>query len=95
MPTAAVARTADLDDVALSAVRGLLDEAFDGDFADADWQHALGGVHAMVHDEGRLVGHGSVVRRQLLHGGLGAAAAIGLSGGLSGCGSAARSLWSR
>jgi aminoglycoside 2'-N-acetyltransferase I len=69
VPTTAVRRTADLDDAALSAIRGLLDEAFDGDFSDQDWQHALGGVHALVHDEGRLVGHGSVVRRQLLHGG--------------------------
>ena len=69
MPTTAVRRTADLDDAEPSAVRGLLHEAFDGDFADDDWAHALGGVHALVHDGGRLVGHGSVVRRQLWHGG--------------------------
>ncbi|SDF80709.1 aminoglycoside 2'-N-acetyltransferase I [Blastococcus aurantiacus] len=69
MPTTALRRTADLDDATLSGIRGLLDQAFDGDFADHDWQHALGGTHALVHVEGRLVGHGSVVRRQLLHGG--------------------------
>lgn len=69
MPTTAVRRTADLDDAALSTVRGLLDEAFDGDFADEDFAHALGGMHALVHERGRLVGHGSVVRRQLRHGG--------------------------
>ena len=69
MSTAAVRRTADLDDAELAAVRDLLDAAFDGDFADADFAHALGGVHALVRDEGRLVGHGSVVRRQLRHGG--------------------------
>ncbi len=69
MPTTAVRRSADLHDAELSAVRGLLDQAFGGDFADEDWTHSLGGMHALVHDEGRLVGHGSVVRRQLLHGG--------------------------
>ena len=69
MPTIAVRHTAELDDAELAAVRGLLDAAFGGDFADEDWQHALGGVHVLVRDEGRLVGHGSVVRRQLLQGG--------------------------
>lgn len=69
MPTIAVRPTADLADAELSAVRALLDEAFDGDFGDHDWQHALGGTHALVHVEGRLVGHGSVIQRQLLHGG--------------------------
>ncbi|SDE98375.1 aminoglycoside 2'-N-acetyltransferase I [Blastococcus fimeti] len=69
MSTTAVRRTADLDARTLSAIRGLLDEAFDGDFTDADWAHALDGTHALVHHEGRLVGHGSVVRRQLWHGG--------------------------
>lgn len=69
MPTTAVRRTADLDDADLADVRELLDRAFAGDFADEDWQHSLGGLHALVHDERRLVGHGSVVQRQLLHGG--------------------------
>jgi aminoglycoside 2'-N-acetyltransferase I len=69
VPTTVVRRTADLDDAELAEVRELLDRAFAGDFADEDFAHALGGMHALVHDEGRLVGHGSVVRRQLLHGG--------------------------
>jgi aminoglycoside 2'-N-acetyltransferase I len=69
VPTTAVRRTAELGDAELAAVRALLDEAFGGEFADEDWQHALGGAHALVRDEGRLLGHGSVVRRQLLHGG--------------------------
>jgi aminoglycoside 2'-N-acetyltransferase I len=70
VPSIAVRRTADLDDDALTDVRALLDEAFAGDFADEDFAHALGGMHALVHDGGRLVGHGSVVRRQLVHGGV-------------------------
>ena len=69
MPTTAVRRTADLDDAELAAVRELLDRAFAGDFADEDFAHALGGMHALVHDEERLVGHGSVIRRDLWHGG--------------------------
>ena len=69
MPTSAVRRSADLDTGELADLRELLDRAFAGDFTDEDFMHALGGMHALVHDEGRLVGHGSVVRRQLLHGG--------------------------
>ena len=46
-------------------LRGLLDRAFDGDFSDADWEHALGGHHALVVEAGRMVAHGSVVRRSI------------------------------
>jgi aminoglycoside 2'-N-acetyltransferase I len=63
------AHTADLDPVTLEAVRALLDLAFEGDFDDHDWDHALGGVHALGRDEGELVVHGSVVQRRILHGG--------------------------
>ncbi|MBJ7450550.1 MAG: GNAT family N-acetyltransferase [Blastococcus sp.] len=68
MPTTSIRRTADLDAATLSSVRGLLDEAFGGGFADEDWAHALGGTHVLIHDGERLVGHGSVVRRHLRHG---------------------------
>lgn len=36
---------------------------------DQDWEHALGGVHALVWEAGRLIGHAAVVQRRLLHGG--------------------------
>ncbi|MGM1063769.1 GNAT family N-acetyltransferase [Saccharothrix sp. Mg75] len=52
-----------------AAVRALLDEAFDGGFSDEDWDHCLGGVHALARDGDDLVGHGAVVRRQLAHDG--------------------------
>ncbi|MER5260475.1 GNAT family N-acetyltransferase [Actinosynnema sp. NPDC002837] len=52
---------------ALVAARELLDEAFDGDFGDEDWEHSLGGVHAFVWDGDELIGHGAVVQRRLLH----------------------------
>ena len=41
-------RRADRDE--LAAIRALLDEAFDGDFGDDDWEHALGGIHVLVHE---------------------------------------------
>lgn len=61
--------TADLDRATLQAARSLLDAAFAGDFSDDDWDHALGGVHALAWDGDRLAGHASLVQRRLLHGG--------------------------
>jgi aminoglycoside 2'-N-acetyltransferase I len=40
-----------------------------GRFTDQDWEHALGGMHAVVHDAGEPVAHGSVVMRRVLHAG--------------------------
>ena len=64
-----VAHTADLEPAVLQAARALLDDAFDGDFSDHDWEHSLGGVHALVWDGPDLVGHAALVARRLLHGG--------------------------
>lgn len=61
------AHTADLDAAALGAARALLDAVFD-DMTEHDWEHALGGIHALVWEDEELVGHGSVVQRRLLHG---------------------------
>lgn len=61
--------TSDVDVDLLKAARALCDDAFDGDFSDHDWEHALGGVHAFAWEGDDLVGHGSVVQRRLLHGG--------------------------
>nr|WP_049571843.1 GNAT family N-acetyltransferase [Streptomyces sp. SBT349] len=63
------AHTADLDTATLTTVRDLLDRAFEGDLADLDWEHALGGMHALAYDAGELVGHASVVQRRVLHAG--------------------------
>ena len=60
------AHTADLDADARSAIRRLLDEAFDN-MTDDIFENVLGGLHAMVFDDAMLVGHGSVVQRRLLH----------------------------
>jgi aminoglycoside 2'-N-acetyltransferase I len=64
-----IAHTADLDAATLDAARALLDAVFAGDLDEHDWEHALGGVHALVYEDGALVGHGAVVQRRLLHGG--------------------------
>jgi aminoglycoside 2'-N-acetyltransferase I len=64
-----MAHTADLTAAELSAARDLLLAAFDGDFGEQDWDHALGGLHATIWEDGALIGHASVVQRRLLHGG--------------------------
>ncbi len=63
-----IAHTADLDATTLDAARALLYDVFD-DMTPEDWDHALGGVHALIHEGGELIGHASVVQRRLLHGG--------------------------
>ncbi|MGW6572285.1 GNAT family N-acetyltransferase [Streptomyces sp. NPDC054945] len=65
-----VRHTAELTATELREIRTLLDGAFDGDFADEDFEHALGGMHVLVRDAGGdLVAHGSVVMRRVVHGG--------------------------
>ncbi|MFB7052495.1 GNAT family N-acetyltransferase [Streptomyces vinaceus] len=59
--------TAQLADGELRELRELLDGAFGGDFADEDFEHALGGMHALVREDGELIAHGSVVQRRVLH----------------------------
>ena len=60
-----VQHTADLTATERRALRALLDDAFDGEFGDDDWEHLLGGLHVVLDD----VAHASVVQRRLLHGG--------------------------
>jgi aminoglycoside 2'-N-acetyltransferase I len=60
--------TADLDDATLRAARGLLHAVFD-DFTEDDWEHCLGGIHALAWQDGEVVGHASVVQRRLLYDG--------------------------
>ncbi len=64
-----IAHSAWLSPEELQAIRVLLDEAFDGEVTDDDYEHALGGMHALVWEGRDLIGHGSVVMRRLLHGG--------------------------
>jgi aminoglycoside 2'-N-acetyltransferase I len=69
MPEVRTAHTADLAPATLAAARALLDRVFEDDMSDHDWDHALGGVHALVWEGGELIGHASVIQRRLLHSG--------------------------
>ncbi len=67
MAELATAHTAWLDPEELQAIRALLDDAFAGDVTEDDYEHALGGIHALVWEGRDLIAHGSVVMRRLLH----------------------------
>ncbi len=60
--------TADLSDGSAAAIRELLDGAF-GKVSEDTYQNVLGGVHALLVEDGALIGHASVVQRRMLHGG--------------------------
>jgi len=71
--TARLVHTADLDGETREGARQMVIEAFaDGevDFTDADWEHSLGGMHALICDHGALVAHGAVVQRRMIHDGV-------------------------
>ncbi|MFD3356997.1 GNAT family N-acetyltransferase [Streptomyces fradiae] len=64
------AHTYELSPAVLASIRALLEDAFDGDLSEEDWEHGLGGVHAYAEDgAGRIVAHGSVVMRRVVHAG--------------------------
>ncbi len=48
-----------------NGLRQLLDDAFDHEFSDDDWDHALGGWHAIVSVDGVPVSHAAVVPRRI------------------------------
>jgi aminoglycoside 2'-N-acetyltransferase I len=62
-----VIRSENLSAEVAGSIRSLMDAAFD-DFADEDWDHALGGWHVIATD-GDVVAHASVVERWLCVGG--------------------------
>lgn len=64
-----VAHTGQLPAPVLAEARELLDRVFDGELTAHDWEHCLGGLHALVRDGGELVAHAALVQRRLLHAG--------------------------
>jgi aminoglycoside 2'-N-acetyltransferase I len=60
------AHTADLDAATLAAARTLLDEVFEGELTEDDWEHSLGGIHALAYEGDELVGHAAAVMRRLV-----------------------------
>ncbi|MFK4223222.1 GNAT family N-acetyltransferase [Streptomyces sp. NPDC019890] len=65
--SARTAHTFELSPAELLQIRTLLTDAFDGDFSDEDFDHGLGGVHALVYEDGEPVAHGSVIQRRVIH----------------------------
>ncbi len=63
------AHTYELDPETLAAARALLEAAFPHERTDDDWDHGLGGIHALAYADGALVGHASVVQRRFVYGG--------------------------
>jgi aminoglycoside 2'-N-acetyltransferase I len=66
--SARLIHTSDLDSETREDARRMVIEAFGGEFTDADWEHALGGMHALILDHGALIAHGAVVQRRLMYG---------------------------
>ncbi|WP_304106158.1 GNAT family N-acetyltransferase [Mycolicibacterium bacteremicum] len=69
--TARLIHTADLDAETRTDAHRMVVAAFAGDpdgaFDDSDWEHALGGMHALIFHRGAIIAHGAVVQRRLLH----------------------------
>jgi aminoglycoside 2'-N-acetyltransferase I len=68
MHTVRTAHTGDLDAATLGDARALLYDVFD-DMTEADWEHCLGGIHALLWEGSELVGHAALVQRRLLYDG--------------------------
>jgi aminoglycoside 2'-N-acetyltransferase I len=74
----------------LSVVQALLTEVFGEAFTDDDWEHTLGGMHALIWEGDELIGHAAVVQRRLLHRGralrVGYVESVGVRSDRRGCG---------
>jgi aminoglycoside 2'-N-acetyltransferase I len=68
MPILETAHTSELAAPRLAAIRSLMYAVFD-DMTEHDWEHALGGVHAVVWEDEAPIAHAAVVMRRLVHGG--------------------------
>lgn len=65
--TARLIHTSDLDPETREDAKHMVIEAFNGEFTEADWEHSLGGMHAMIFNHGALIAHGAVVQRRLMY----------------------------
>ena len=69
--TARLIHTADLDAETRADARRMVVDAFrvdwDDAFDDSDWEHALGGMHALIGHRGAIIAHGAVVQRRLYY----------------------------
>jgi aminoglycoside 2'-N-acetyltransferase I len=61
-------RTPDLTAAEVAAIRALLWDAFgsgEEGMTEDDWEHARGGTHFVLEVDGKIVGHASVVEREI------------------------------
>jgi aminoglycoside 2'-N-acetyltransferase I len=65
--TARLIHTADLDSDTRQRIHQMVSEAFAGDFTENDWEHALGGMHALIWQHGAIIAHAAVVQRRLFY----------------------------
>jgi aminoglycoside 2'-N-acetyltransferase I len=65
--TARLVHTADLDSETRQNIRQMVTEAFAGDFTENDWDHTLGGMHALIWRHGAIIAHAAVVQRRLIY----------------------------
>src|ERR1700740_811433 len=65
--TARLVHTADLDTEARQRVRQMVTDAFAGEFTESDWEHTLGGMHALICHHGAMIAHAAVVQRRLFY----------------------------
>ena len=66
--TARLVHTADLDGETRQRVYEMVTAAFAGDFTDDDWEHTLGGMHALIWQHGAIIAHAAVIQRRLFYG---------------------------
>lgn len=66
MVTLHAAPTAALSTSLSHEIRTLLDLAFDGDFTEDDWTHAIGGLHVWATGASGVISHASLVERTLV-----------------------------
>src|SRR4029078_10387884 len=68
VPETRIVHSADLDETTREAIRALLWDVFD-DMTEHDWEHCLGGMHAIATvGGGAVVGHAALIMRRLIHG---------------------------
>ena len=65
--TARLVHTADLDSETRQRVCQMVTAAFAGDFTENDWEHTLGGMHALIWRHGAIIAHAAVIQRRLIY----------------------------